>query len=301
MRILIFTIICTFGLLLGTALSWYPEIPNDSLLPAKWQGSLVGHDGFCMLDKGDSLIEVARWEGLGYQNLIAANPDIDPWRPETETGLLLPYATILPAEAQPGITINLAEFRLYLIWQHGKQMRVRVYPIGLGRQGWNTPEGDFHITVVIERPTWVRPESMRDEDPDLPNVIGPGPDNPLGSHWIELSAKGYGIHGTNRPFGIGRRVSHGCIRLYPQDISDLAKRVQPETPVRIIYQPIKVGIDGEKLLVEIHDDFLARVEDPVAEIRKTAAALGWQKIPEKWKLLERVIEARGVPIAIAER
>lgn len=295
MRILIFIIICTCTLLLGPASAWYPKLPNDSFLPEKWQGTVIGRDGFCVIDKGDSLIEVARWEGLGYQNLLAANPDIDPWLPEAETGVLLPYATILPFEARPGITINLAEFRLYLIWQHGDRMRGRIYPIGLGREGWNTPEGDFQVKMVVDNPIWVRPESMRGEDPELPNVIGPGPDNPLGSHWIELSAEGYGIHGTNRPFGIGRRVSHGCIRLYPQDIIDLAKRVDRGMPVRIIYQPIKVGIAGEKLMVEVHDDFLGRVDDPLPEIRKAATKLGWQGEISSKELSLLLDKARGIP------
>ncbi|MDT8418901.1 MAG: L,D-transpeptidase family protein [Desulfuromonadales bacterium] len=287
------------GLLCATAFSWYPEIPNDSLLPDQWQGTLVGRDGFCLVDKGDSLMEVARWEGLGYNNLLAANPGVDPWLPAAKTGLLLPYTTILPFEAQPGITINLAEFRLYLIWQHGDRLRVRVYPIGMGRQGWNTPEGDFHVKMVVEDPIWVRPESMRG-DPDLPNVIAPGPDNPLGSHWIELTAEGYGIHGTNRPYGIGRRVSHGCIRLYPGDIIDLAKRVENGTPVRIIYEPIKLGQDNKRLFLEVHRDFLGRITDPRKVILETAKALGWQQIPDGPPLAELIEQARGVPVELTQ-
>lgn len=298
MRTLIITISCLFSLLVGPTFSWYPEIPNDSLLPADWTGALVGRNGFCTVDKGDSLIEIARWEGLGYQNIVAANPDIDPWLPAAETGLILPYKTILPSEAQPGITINLAEYRLYLIWQHGDRMRVRIYPIGLGREGWGSPEGDFQVTGVIERPIWVRPESMRGEDPELPNVIGPGPDNPLGTHWIELSAEGYGIHGTNRPFGIGRRVSHGCIRLYPQDIVDLAKRIQKGTPVRIVYRPIKLGQSGQKLFVEVHDDFLKRVDNPLIEIRRAAEELGWTSLPDDRELLQLIAQERGVPVEV---
>ena len=246
-------------------------------------------------------MEVARWEGLGYRNLLAANPGIDPWQPDEGTGLLLPFATILPFEAQPGITINLAEFRLYLIWQHGDFMRVRVYPIGMGREGWNTPEGDFQVTDLVENPIWVRPESMRGEDPELATVIAPGPDNPLGSHWIELSADGYGIHGTNRPYGIGRRVSHGCIRLYPQDIIDLSKRIKRGTPVRIIYRPIKLAISEQTLLLQVHDDFLGRIEDPVREIKKASKALGWENLPQDDVLLSAVKSNKGVPVRMTDK
>lgn len=301
MRILISTLICVCVLSLGTAHSWYPEVANESLLPEGWQGTLVGRDDYCTIDGGDSLIEIARWEGLGYNNLLAANPDINPWLPEAESLLRLPYATILPTEAQEGITINLAEFRLYLIWQHGDRMRVRIYPIGLGRENWETPEGDFQVTGVVEQPSWVRPESMRGEDPELPTVIGPGPDNPLGSHWIQLSAEGYGIHGTNRPLGIGRRVSHGCVRLYPQDIIDLAKRVKPGMPVRVIYRPVKVGSDGKRLLVESHEDFLGRIKDPLSEIRKAAEALGWMGLPKEETLMELVRQSRGVAVEVPGR
>jgi len=298
MRTLILTICCLLILLPYTTLGWYPETPNDSLLPADWPGRLVGRDGFCILDQGDSLMEIARWEGLGYENLVAANPGLDPWLPEAGSGVLLPYTSILPVEARPGITINLAEFRLYLVWQHGDRMRVRIYPIGLGREGWQTPEGDFHVTMVVEKPVWVRPEALRTNDPAIPNVIAPGPDNPLGSHWIELSIKGYGIHGTNRPLGIGRRVSAGCIRLYPHDIIDLAGRVEKGMPVRIVYRPIKLGREGDKLLIEVHNDFLGRIADPLTEIRRAARSLGWETLPEDHELLALVTEARGVPIVI---
>lgn len=298
MRILTLITLYLFGLFGTSALGWYPEIPNDSLLPGEWRGALVGRDGYCTIDHGDSLIEIARWEGLGYNNLLAANPSLNPWLPEADSGLHLPYAAILPFDAKPGITINLAEFRLYLIWQHGDRLRARIYPIGLGRQGWNTPEGDFHVRMVVEDPVWVRPESMRDETQDQPNVIAPGPDNPLGSHWIELSAEGYGIHGTNRPFGIGRRVSHGCIRLYPNDIIDLAKRVENGTPVRIVYRPIKLGRDGNRLLLEVHEDFLGRITDSREEILKAANALGLKQIPFGRELNEILSQARGVPVPL---
>lgn len=297
MRNLLPISIVLLGLFCTTAAAWYPRVPNDSLLSADWRGSLVGRDGYCVVDPGVSLMEVARWEGLGYNNLIAANPGIDPWLPAAGTGVTLPYATLLPVAAQPGITINLAEFRLYLIWQHGDRLRVRIYPIGLGRQGWETPEGDFRVTMVVEDPVWVRPESMRGTDPTVSNVIAPGPDNPLGTHWIELSARGYGIHGTNRPLGIGRRVSHGCIRLYPEDIIDLAGRVEKGMPVRIVYQPIKVGRDGDRLLVEVHQDFLGRIADPRREIRSAARKLGWQDL-ETESLEQLLSEARGVPVEI---
>ena len=256
---------------------------------------LIGSNKWFTVGREDSLIEIARRGRLGYSALVAANPGVDPWQPEMGTELLLPYSTLLPLDLHPGITINLAEYRLYLVWEDSGQMRVRIYPIGLGREGWMTPEGDFRVVTIIDDPVWTMPAQMRELEPDQPALVQPGPDNPLGSHWIGLSLSGYGIHGTNRPYGIGRRVSHGCIRLYPRDIVDLVSRINKSTPVRITYQPIKVGRDEHNLFVEVHPDYLERIVDPLMDVERQSTALGWTKPLSGEQLANILREARGIP------
>ncbi|WP_169513263.1 L,D-transpeptidase family protein [Geopsychrobacter electrodiphilus] len=214
--------------------------------------TVVGHDRDYITDSSDTLIELARRAGIGFENLVRANPGVDPWNPRAGTRLVLPSAVLLPSGAQIGIIINLAELRLYFFWDEAGVKKVRIYPVGIGREGWASPLGNFEVKTIIDNPEWSPPASLRQEKPELPGIVPPGPDNPLGSYWIGLSAAGVGIHGTNQPLGVGRRVSHGCIRLYPEDIADLVGRVRPGTPVRIVDQPVKQIVHAGILYLEVH-------------------------------------------------
>ena len=282
-----------------TGWSWYPRLAAESRIPQTPDGVVVGRNRLYLTGPGETLIDIARRSRLGFRALVNANPGVDPWSPEIGSELLLPYATILPEELQVGITVNLAEFRLYLCWEEEGQRRVRIYPVGLGQQGWMTPEGDFHVTVVIDNPLWTVPQALRAERPDQPALVEAGPDNPLGSHWIGLSVDGYGIHGTNRPYGIGRQVSHGCIRLYPADILDLVEKVGNGTPVKIIYRPIKLAREGNRLLLEVHGDFLGNVTAPRDMIQQRVTELGWQQNLDEEAIEQALRETRGIPVQIA--
>ncbi len=280
--------------------AWYPRLEDAGLLQLPRRSVVVGTNKPYVIGWDETLMEIARRAGLGFNALVSANPGVDEWQPRFGTELTLPYATIVPADLPLGITINLAEYRLYLVEKDGAQQRVRIYPIGLGREGWQTPEGEFRIISSIENPSWTRPETIRAEEPDTPNVIAAGPDNPLGTHWLGLSLPGYGIHGTNRPYGVGRRVSHGCIRLYPGDIDDLAGRVGRGTPVKIIYRPIKLAIKDNRLLLEAHPDYLKRGDWSVAEMLKRASALGWQGELDMTLIRQAIELAQGIPVPVAE-
>ncbi len=274
---------------------------STSILTGAGPVPVVGSNQVVFTGRDDTLIQLARANGLGFATLAAANPGLDPWLPGAGRPLLLPYATILPDLPRPGITVNLAELRLYLFRPEEDRMRVSVYPIGIGDEGWETPEGEFAVRCKIERPAWTPPAAIRREHPELPPWVPPGPDNPLGGYWLGFSDTGHGIHGTNQPYGVGRRVSHGCLRLYPEDIRDLYDRVTVGTPVRIIYRPIKVGMRDGVLLVEAHRDYLRQVANPLSEVWQQSQRIGWQgKID--WKAVERVLaEARGIPLPISDR
>lgn len=283
----------------GPAPAWYPRSEAESLLDSASPTPVVGSNRSYVLGTDETLIELAYRAGLGYEGLAAANPGIDPWLPEAGRSVLLPYAAILPAAAGLGITINLAEYRLYLVWERAGRRYVRIYPIGIGAEGTATREGLFKVTMVVPDPSWTVPASIRAERPELPGTIPPGPENPLGTHWIGLSLEGVGIHGTNKPYGLGRRVSHGCIRLYPADIDDLAARVGKGTPVRIVYQPIKLGLRAGQLLAEVHPDFLGRIDNRLEEVRRLRGALGWGGLLDGQALQQVLAEARGIPLPIS--
>jgi len=268
-----------------TGLTWYPRLADEASLTA--ETTIIGHQLDYVTGPGETLVELARRAGVGFENLLRANPGVDPWNPPVGQLLLLPKAVLAPDQLQPGITINLAELRLYLVWDDGGERKVRIYPVGIGREGWGTPLGDFQISSIIDNPSWTPPASLRREKPDLPGTVPAGPDNPLGSHWIGLTAPGVGIHGTNQPFGVGRRVSHGCIRLYPQDIRDLAERVNPGIRVRIVDQPVKQRLQAGRLYLEVHRP----VEYPVD------LALPAGNWPAD-RIARVLAEARGLPIMI---
>ncbi|MFQ5488164.1 MAG: L,D-transpeptidase family protein [Gammaproteobacteria bacterium] len=220
---------------------------------------LVGEVVMVTVQSGDTLLDIARRHDLGYKEIVAANPDVDPWLPPVGGPVLVPTRFILPNTPREGIVINLAEMRLYYFpaRQQNGQGVVMTFPIGIGQEGWSTPLGKTRVIAKKRNPAWTVPESIRREsvvqgDP-LPAVVPPGPDNPLGQYAMRLGIPGYLIHGTNKPFGVGRRISHGCIRMYPEDIEVLFGEVSLGTTVRIVDQPYKVGRENGNLYLEAHE------------------------------------------------
>jgi len=206
----------------------------------------------------DTLVDIARRHGLGYQDIVRANPGVNIWLPGEGTEIVLPTRFILPPGPRRGLVLNLAEYRMYYFppAKEGRPALVYSYPISIGRMDWETPLGDTRIVAMAKNPAWYPPQSVRDEhaaegDP-LPRIVPAGPNNPLGTRALRLSLPGYLIHGTNRPAGVGMRVSHGCIRMFPEDIEFLFQQVNVNTPVRIINAPVKLGWDGETLVAEVH-------------------------------------------------
>ncbi len=200
----------------------------------------------------DTLIHLARKHGLGFVEVRAANPELDPWIPGRGAKVILPKRHLIPNAPREGLIINLPEMRVYGFLD--KEKKPFTYPLGIGREGLSTPTGKTSIVRKQEKPTWRPTPRMREEDPKLPAVVPPGPDNPLGTHALYFGWPTYAMHGTTRPYGIGRRVSSGCIRLYPENIIELFGRVPVGTPVNVINQPIKVAWIGDELYLEAHPD-----------------------------------------------
>lgn len=213
----------------------------------------------------DTLIDIARRHGLGYEDIVIANPGVDVWLPGEGTEVILPTRYVLPPGPRRGVILNLAEYRMYYYPKavEGEAPVVMTFPMSIGRMDWETPLGRTRVTQKVRNPAWYPPASVRAEHEadgrPLPRIVPAGPDNPLGDRAMRLDIPGYLIHGTNRPAGVGMRVTHGCIRMFPEDIEYLFEQVAIDTEVTIINAPVKIGWDGDELVLEAH-----RILDVVA-------------------------------------
>jgi L,D-transpeptidase ErfK/SrfK len=237
---------------------------------------LVGRLQKVIAREEDTFPDLARRFNLGYEELVAANPGVDPWLPGEGTEIVLPTAHVIPEGPREGVVVNVAALRLWWFGEPGSDGRQTVitHPIGIGRVGWSTPLAETTVVSKTADPTWYPPASVRKEhaeagDP-LPGVVPPGPDNPLGGHAIYFALPSYLMHGTNKPWGVGMRVSHGCIRLYPEDIEALFDRIGRGTKVRIVDQPwLGAWLDGE-LYFEAHAPLEDGDRDWTAAIERLA-------------------------------
>ena len=275
------------------AISWSFEYHRSA--------SVIGTVTATRTKEDESLIELARKYDIGYNSITDANPRLDPFVPGTDALVTIPSAWILPdVEYYDGIVINLSELRLYYFTKRGRSRLVRVFPIGIGREGHDSPPGKYRVVQKIVRPAWYVPESIRKEHPELPAVVPAGPDNPLGSHALRLSSNDILIHGTNKPWGIGRKVSHGCIRMYPEDISRFFPMVPRGTKVTIVRQPVKIGVRDARVYLEVHKDEFGQNSDYIAEAQSLLAKKGLLKKVNTGKLYRAIQEKRGMPVDISD-
>jgi len=252
-----------------------------------------------VVKKDETLLDIARTFDLGYLEVILLHPDIDPWLPPAGRTLFLPTAWVLPPanKDKRAIVINIPELRLYLFF-NDIQM-VKTYPIGLGVLDSPTPFGSFTIVEMTKDPVWSIPASLQEKYGR--QSIPPGPDNPLGEYRLRLSRHDYGIHGTNSPWGVGRLVSHGCIRLYPEDIEELFSLVTLGTPVEIIYEPVKIGFKEGRIFVEVHPDLYNEIDDLlIYTARKLFVHRIWKEV-DLDLLVQALEEHRGIPIDITKK
>jgi len=287
-----------------------PLHPNDFALATSEQ-TVIGAPQVVFASSSDTLSDLARAYGLGYDEIIAANPGVDPWLPGEGTAILLPTQYVLPQVERQGVVLNIASKRLFYFPAagDGETQKVLTYPIGIGRVGWETPLGDTTVVSKARDPHWWVPASVRREhaeigDP-LPSVVPPGPDNPLGHRVLKLDMPGYLIHGTNAPYGVGMRVSHGCVRLYPENIELLYELVGIGEAVTIVNEPYLFGYENGMLYFEAHaplEDDLVPPDERLAMLLDQQVDAAGQPLNDHLRDQARAIAAdpRGLPVSIVQ-
>ncbi|NOH78470.1 L,D-transpeptidase family protein [Vibrio sp. RE86] len=266
--------------------------------------SIVGRTQYHQIEKGDTLANIAKQYDVGFLSLMAANKGVDPFLPQEDYVLTIPTKIILPNVQREGIVINLAELRLYYF--EPEINKVHIFPVGIGRVGRDTPEMETSISQKRPNPTWTPPNSIRQEylekGIELPRVVPAGPENPLGEYALRL-AHGVGdylIHGTNKDFGIGLRVSSGCIRMEPKDIEWLFPQVKLGEKVTVINEPIKVALEPDRsVFLEAHEP-LTRSDGIKQNLAIPQELSWWLEAFEQSDVKARaaILAQNGVPVEI---
>ena len=263
-----------------------------------------------VMGEEDTFADIARHFDLGYVELRAANPGVDPWAAPPGETLTVPSFKLLPRAPQQGIVVNLGEMRMYYYVQPGRPPLT--FPLGIGREGLETPTGETSIVKKVVGPVWFPTDRMRKEKPWLPVSIPAGPANPLGTHAMYLGWPTFLIHGSNKPWGIGRRVSSGCMRMYPEDIITVFGLTPVGTRVTVVNQPVKVGWLDDGLYLEANPTLTQSNQIEIDGTHETRGltpgmkkniidAAGAEARHINWDLVEKTVrERRGIPVLIAK-
>jgi L,D-transpeptidase ErfK/SrfK len=267
--------------------------------------SVIGEVQVYRIRKGDTLMDLARYYSLGYNEMVEANPGIDPWVPPVGATVLLPTEWVLPCCTYRGVIVNIPEMRIFYMRPAGDGTTlVNTYPVGLGRDDWRTPQGKFKIQGKTVNPQWnippsIREEHIRERGDHRTFIAGGAPDNPLGKFRFELTLPMYRIHGTDIPWGVGMQVSHGCVRLYPEDIERLFPLVPIGTPGEFTYDTIKIGARGGVLFAESHADIYGYKPAAFRDAAGKLEALGLMGQVDREELLMGLTDSRGLPFRIS--
>jgi len=253
--------------------------------------SVIGSPTWCKVGPKDTMLDIARRYGLGYNEVDLLYPRMDAWVPPDGKRIAVPTFWVLPPSQHQQLLINVAELRLYFFDKASST--VQTYPIGIGDEGWETPLGTFSIVEKRPNPTWYIPASLQAEYGMA--SMPPGPDNPLGDFMMKFSAGAYGVHGTSMPWGVGRLVSHGCVRCYPEHISLLYPQVAVGTKLEIIYEPLKFGQRNNQIFVEAHPDVYKRFPDYVQYAMDKLSGYPLAKNVDRNRFLMAIKLQNGVP------
>jgi L,D-transpeptidase ErfK/SrfK len=258
----------------------------------------VGRESTDLVAPDETMLDVAYRHRVGFELLERANPGVDRWIPTPGTIVRLPTRSLPPRVEPKGLVLNLPEMRLY---DFRSGSGPDVYHVAIGDGVDPTLIGTYRVGEKRVDPSWHVPESIRREKPGLPAVVPPGPDNPLGDRWMSIGTTSYGIHGTNNPWSIGRQATHGCVRLYADEMRRLFDATPSGTPLQIVYQPYKWGRDGDAILLEVHPDPYARVARPLDDVLALARELGIADAVDPVRVTKVLLAARGTPERVGTR
>lgn len=259
-------------------------------------GALIGKKRRHLVVKKDTLLDIARRYDLGFNEITALYPQHDPWLPPVGEVLEIPSQWLLPDSKYAGFVVNIPEMRLFVYSGGTGKQSVRTFPIGIGDVDYPTPTGSYRIGVKRIHPTWYIPPSLREKYQRA--TFPPGPDNPLGDYWMGLEGTLYGIHGTDIPWSVGRLVTHGCIRMYPEDIAQLFPSVKKGTKVQLVYQPVKVALISGRIYIEVHRDIYSLINNLAAHGYDIIVRRGFARLVDLEKLLDTIALENGIPTDI---
>ena len=308
----------TITFLLGAITACMSHADTFILPPADID--IVGQLETITAGRANTLLDIARKYDIGQNEILHANPGVDRWLPADNSTVIVPNRYILPATKRTGLVLNLPEMRLYYYPKPkaGEPPVVITHPVSVGRMDWETPLGKTKIIQKKKDPDWRPPQSLKDEaiaagDEPLPDIVLAGPDNPLGSYAMRLGIPGYLIHSTNKPYGVGMRVTHGCLRMYPEDIETLFDKISVGAQVQLVNQPIKLGWLAGSLFIELHppldedleqyQDYMRSVLDAIADFladERNAGAMDSVDVSLSGSALRQAVEEQsGMPVLIS--
>lgn len=256
--------------------------------------TVIGNTTSYTVKKEDTFLDIARDNELGFNEMTALYPQTDPWMPAAGRTLLIPSCWILPPTESEQLVVNIPEMRLYFFEK--QTSLVQTYPVGIGSEGWETPEGCFSISEKRKNPKWYVPKSLQEEYGLA--IMPPGPENPLGRYIMKFSNTSYAIHGTHWPWGVGRLISHGCLRCYPEHMRLLYPQVELGTNVEIVYEPIKFGFKDDRIFVEIHPDIYGRISDFSRYAAEKLETFSMNTQINQAQYHQAVLSQNGVPVDI---
>ncbi len=258
--------------------------------------TVIGSPKWYTIKKGDTLLDIARRNDLGFNSVRLLYPQMDAWLPPEGKRIFVPTFFILPPCKHYQLVMNIPEMRLYYFDQ--ATSTVQTHPVGIGVEGWECPVGDFYVNYKTAHPTWYVPVSLQPKY--HMTSMPPGPDNPLGDYILKFSAGDYGVHGTSMPWGVGRLVSHGCIRCYPEDIKQLFPQVPLKTKIEVVYVPVKFGLRDGRVYVQAYPDVYNKIQNYAQYALDQLSHYPFANEVDQQKLMVAISLQNGVPTDVTK-
>jgi L,D-transpeptidase ErfK/SrfK len=294
---LVFLLILALVLPAGAAGPFNIRLPATSTGVDPQAVTVIGAPRYHTVEKGEDLLEIARHYGLGYSEIGVMYRQWDPFLPPPGAKMTIPTLWIVPDQSRHRqLVVNTGEMRLYYFVKGAT--RVYTFPIGMGVLDLKTPSGEFRVVEKKVNPAWHIPKSLQAKYGMA--VMPPGPDNPMGDRKLTLSWGDYGIHGTSMPWGVGRLVSHGCTRMYPEHVRQLFPLVPVGTRVEYIYEPAKVGFRHGRIYLSVHEDVYYKIRSMILHVLNLLESRGLTAQVDLRKVMQTVEEQTGMPVDVTK-